>query len=365
MLLLCCFLLPLRSSGQGAVIINLAQLDGIDLTPDNLVRFEVQSGLSYSSKALITGRIRYRNSGMSISYRFTYTLMPGMNRIDPRFVSPQYTYSSPALRELFEQYKKLPAGIYEYCVTVEPDYQLGEQQHETFNECLYHRSAEVFLINLLDPPDKAKIHETHPVLSWTANYPFLSSLTYRLRVAEIKKGQNTVTAIQRNRPVFDQNGLTQMSLMYPIYARPLELNQPYAWTVDAYYKGILLGGAESWQFTIIEDSLLSGIPRDPSFIAIKRESGKYKLYAPGILKLKYDLKELKTDSLSLTLLDKHQKPVKLKTPSLHAVYGDNRFIIDFKTQPLKHLQNYSLIIHSQTGKTYRILFQYVNPDYIR
>jgi hypothetical protein len=137
--------------------------------------------------------------------------------------------------------------------------------------------------------------------------------------------------------------------------------------VDAYYKGLLLGGAEPWKFTIIEDSLLSAIPRDPSFVDVRRENGSYSLYAPGILKLKYDLTELKTDSLSLQLLDKNDKEVGLKeSSSLKAAYGDNRFILDFKeNQPLKHLQPYTLLIKSQTGNTYRIFFKYANPELLK
>src|SRR5690606_35880718 len=100
------------------------------------------------------------------------------------------------------------------------------------------------------------------------------------------------------------------SMMYPVYGKPLEKFQPYAWTVDAYYKGILLGGAEPWQFTIIEDSLFTAIPRDPAFVDIKKENGSYNLYAPGKLKLKYKLDDLRADTLRLQLLDEQEQPVK-------------------------------------------------------
>src|SRR5690606_29809316 len=104
----------------------------------------------------------------------------------------------------------------------------------------------------------------------------------------------------------------------------------------------------------------------PSYVDISRETGKYQLYAPGILKIKYELKELRTDSLRLTLLDQKQRPVKFKDTLLVARNGDNRFVIDFQDQrPLKHLKPYILLITSQTGAVYRVLFKYVNPLYIR
>jgi len=353
---------------QGDIVVNLAPVDGIDLNPDNILSFQIQSGFQQRTHALVQGSIRYRNSDMRISYRFEYDLQPGINIIPAGSLRPQYTYSSAALKELFELYKKLPQGIYEYCVSVKPDYNINETvPGPSYDECVYHKSEDIFLINLIDPENDAKIYEYNPMLSWTVNYPFASELKYRLRVAEIREGQNPAAAVSRNNPVYDEKNLMQLSMIYPVYARPLQKNQPYAWTVDAYYKGILLGGAEPWKFTIIEDSLLSAVPRDPSFVDVKRETGSYNLYAPGILKLKYQLDELKSDSLVLKLLDKNGKEIKLKEhSSLKAVYGDNRYILDFKEhQPLKHLQLYTLLLTSQTGSTYRILFRYVNPELIR
>ncbi len=353
---------------QADVIVNLAPVDGIDLTPDNLFNYQIQSGFSKRTHALIKGSIQFRKSALRISYRFEYDLQPGVNMLSSQMIQARLEYSAPALKELFEQYKKLPQGIYEYCVSVQPEYNQNETvPGPVIQECTYHKSEDVFLINLIDPENDAKIYEYNPMLSWTVNYPFAASLQYRLRVAEIKEGQNTVGAISRNNPIYDEKNLMQMSQIYPVYAKPLQKNQPYAWTVDAYYKGILLGGAEPWKFTIIEDSLLVAVPKDPSFVDVKKEQGLYDLYAPGIIKLKYTLDELKTDSLALKLTDKDNKEIKLKqTTSLKAVYGDNRFILDFKEhQPLKHLQPYILLITSQTGNTYRILFKYVNPELIK
>lgn len=354
------------SRAQADIFVNLVMVDGIDLTPDNLFNFQVQS--SQRTHALIRGTVQFRKSELRISYRFEYDLQPGLNILSPAVVRPVLEYSSPALRELFEQYKKLPQGIYEYCVSVKPDYNQNESAPgPVIEECVYHKSEDVFLINLIDPEDDAKLYEYNPMLSWTVNYPFAAALTYRIRVAEIREGQNTVAAITRNNPVYDERNLMQLSTVYPVYAKPLQKFQPYAWTVDAYYKGLLLGGAAPWKFTIIEDSLLVAVPRDPSFVDIKKEQGIYDLYAPGILKLKYNLDELKTDSLALRLLDKNEKEIRLKeNGSLAAVYGDNRFVLDFKEhQPLKHLQPYVLLITSQTGRTYRLLFKYVNPELIK
>lgn len=360
-------LLAEAGKAQNSLFVNMAFLDGIAITPDNLLNYQVQSNMPKASHALVTGTIRYRNSQMRLSYRFEYNLQPGLNNMAATGIRPAISYSEPALKELFEQYKLLPQGIYEYCVTIQPNYSSGESTQETYDECVYHKSEDIFLINLIDPENDAKIYEHNPMLSWTVNYPFASELKYRLRVAEVKQGQNNTIAINRNNPVYDERNLMQMSQVYPVYAKPLELNQPYAWTVDAYYKGILLGGAEAWKFTIVEDSLLTGIPRNPSYVDISKEAGFYTMYAPGILKLKYELKDRKADSLQLQLLDDAGNEVKLKgTTVLAAKYGDNRFVINFyEQQPLKHLRQYTLILTSESKRNYKISFKYVNPELIR
>jgi len=358
--------LPAGLWAQENMIVNMAQVDGIDLSPDNIFNFQIMWGRSMSTPALIKGTIKFKGSDMNISYEFKYTLQPGLNLISANTVSPQFRFSSIALKELFEQYKRLPEGIYEYCVSVQPDSRTGETAVSVFSECVYHKAQDVFLINLLDPEDNARIYEYNPMLSWTANFPFLSALSYKISIAAMKKGQNAVTAITRNNPIYEEKNLMQMNLVYPVFAKPLEKDQYYAWTVKAYYKGLLLGGAETWKFKIVEDSMLVAISKDPSYVDIKRESGRYSLYAPGILKLKYQLDDLRTDSLSLVLYDSKQKVVKLKTTTLQAVNGDNRFIIDFKEeQPLKHMKSYLLLIRSQGGQEYKVLFKYVNPELIK
>lgn len=364
MTLLLCF--SLGAFGQKSIIINMAAIDGIDITPDNILNFQVQSTFP-TNNATIKGVLHFRGSNMSLSYTFNYTLRPGMNIISGDMIRPQWQFSSSALRELFMTYKKLPEGTYEYCVTISPDAKVAGDNptQNNFDECLYHRSDDVFLINLLDPENNAKIHELNPMLSWTVNYPFASELTYRVRVAPIQQGQNPQNAITRNNPVYDENNLMQQSIVYPIYAKPLVVNQPYAWTVDAYFKGILLGGAEDWKFTIVEDSLLARLPVSRSYIDITLEKGNSLFYAEGKLKLKYVLQETRTDTLTLQVVGTDQKEIKLQGNKLAAAYGDNRYEVNLKDScRLRHMSSYKLLISSKNGGNYTLPFKYMNPDFV-
>ncbi|MEJ5144717.1 hypothetical protein [Sphingobacterium sp. MYb388] len=350
---------------QQNVVVNMAMVDGLDITPDNILNFQVHSGLDRSSNALIKGTIVYRKSNLRISYSFQYRLQPGLNIIPKDQVRPQFTYSTPALKELFEQHRKLPQGIYEYCVGVQPDYNSGEGSKEVFNECVYHKSEDIFLINLIDPEDGAEIYEYNPMLSWTVNYPFAGELTYRLRVAEVREGQNNVGALSRNNPVYDEKNIMQMSQIYPVYAKPLQKFQPYAWTVDAYYKGILLGGAAPWRFTIIEDSLMVAIPTDQSYYDFSKQGGDTKILGIDTLKLKFQSYSEK-DTLQLQLQDEDGKEIKYATKFYALKAGTNYMDLDFPGKAvLKHKKTYIMFVETDRKSVYKIPFTYINPLFLK
>jgi hypothetical protein len=356
----------LAASAQSGLVVNLAPLDGIALTPENIFSYTLQSNMSAATEARIRGSVRYRQSGLSFSYTFHTRLTPGLNRIDPGTIHPEWSFSGSALRELFQDYHILPQGTYEYCVTVTPTSGTGEIiDGQEMTECLYSKADDLFLINLVDPENNAKLHEFYPVFSWIVNYPFASQLTYRIRVAEIKEGQNAANAVVRNNPVYTESNLPQTTTTYPVYGTPLKAFQPYAWTVDAFYKGILLGGAEPWKFTIIEDSLMIGIPRESAFVDIRQEQNSAIYYAVGNVKLKYILDEKPDETLGIRLLDEKGRQVKIKEESMTVKLGDNRREINLKDQVrLRHLGRYVLEIVNSSNNVYQLPIRYVNPDFL-
>lgn len=353
---------------QAPVLVNTAPLEGIELRPDNVYGFQIINNSGALQRAIIKGTIKYRASPLQASYTFSTTLQPGVNVFNRQRVgSPAWTFSTPALRELFFSYAKLPQGTYEYCVELTlgagPGGEPG-QGTEAVSGCTYNTVEDIFLIQLVEPEDKAEIYEHYPMFSWVVNYPFASELTYRIRVAEIKAGQNTQNAVVRNNPVYTESNLLSTTATYPVTARPLKTWQPYAWTVDAYYKGILLGGAEAWRFTIIEDSLLASIPREQSYYEFDRHVGDTRLYAVGVLKLKY-ISEQHKDTLFLQLKDAQGDAVGLKSSTLSLQPGDNRIDLEFSETPaLIHRKMYELHLRTKNGKSFIVPFKYINPLYL-
>lgn len=363
--LLCLLLSTSNLSAQQNIQINAALLDGVEINKNNILDFQILSSLNYSLNAKIIGKLTFREGGYAIQFSANQRLNPGLNQMDKSNPGIQWQYSSPALKDLFMNYNQLPAGMYQFCIEVIPTNTSGEQElGNRIEECMYQKNPELFMIQLLDPENNAKLYEYNPMLSWVANYSLSADLTYKLKVAEIQKGQSTVTAIQRNNPIFQESGLRQNTIVYPGYAKPLVAYQPYAWTVDAYYKGMLLGSAEPWRFVILEDSLDEAIPKETYFLDIEKETGGNRVYAIGTLKLRYLLQEYNSDTLTITLYQ-DEKEIPLKKKSIFCTRGDNRLEIDFlDDNPLKHGKLYRLTIQSQFGKSSIILFRFINPDFL-
>lgn len=357
---------PAAHAQFSGITVDMSMVDGIELNPDNVFNYRINNQKGKTVQAEVTGRLHYRRSALMFTYKYTVSLQPGITTISRNTIpSPAWSFSDNGLKELFFNYGKLPEGTYEYCVSV-----VLKNTGETVpsadpDACVYQTVNDIFLINLIDPENDAKIHEYNPMLSWVVNYPFASELTYRIRVAELKQGQNAQNAITRNNPMYEDSHVMATGTVYPVTARPLVKFQPYVWTVDAYYKGILLGGSEVWKFTIIDDSELKAVSVDQSYYEFEKHNGDTRLYAVGQLKLKY-VCELNTDTLQLKLFDGSGTEVPLPNKSMPLVLGDNRLVLEIQDKiNLKHKEKYQLSITRGDKRMFLVPFTYINPLFLQ
>lgn len=369
-ILLVLFLLLVGIGKADAIIVvNLSSLESSKLTVDNYNKYGIQLiGANVPTKVIVKGSMRFKSYNGTINYTANYTLLPGANSLDNLSSSPDWQFSSSGLKELFLIYKSMPAGSCEYCIQVYPIGTQGELLPLAAEDCAYFSNDEGFLINLIAPDNKAKITEYNPMLSWIANYSFSSELTFRLRIAEMKLSQTPLVAIQRNPLVYENKQIFSNSEVYPVYAKSLKPNQPYAWTVDAYYKGILLGGAETWKFTIIDDSVYNGPLGNRSYLDLSRENGSEVQYAVGELKLKYNVTKVKVDTLAISILDgPSDDAVEVYRKNYPLIYGDNRLIVNlYETMKFKHKGHYVVKASSKiTGEQINMPMLYINPDFVK
>lgn len=351
---------------QLAVVVDLSSIDGMELTPKNVFNYRIINNGADVRDLTVTGTIKFRNSRLQAFYKFDTRIYPGNNQFSAETITnPNWVFSENAFKELFFDYGKLPQGTYEYCVSIALKKIVTENPvSEPVNDCIYQTVNDIFLINLVEPEDNAELHEYYPMLSWVVNYPFASALTYCVRVVELKKGQNNENAITRNNPIYVDNNVSPTSLVYPVTAKPLQVFQPYVWTVDAYYKGILLGGAEAWRFTIVEDSVLQPKEVVQSYYDFEHHIGETRISAPGTLKLKYRSDKM-SDTMYLKVFSNKGKAVKLPNDKIPVRNGDNMIdILFFEKVNLKHNGDYILQIDIK-GKAFQIPFVYTNPLFMK
>lgn len=368
LLLLISFFLSVKVQAQvNSIGVDMSLIDGIELNAENIFNYRIDNRTDNPQQVEVVGRVYYRRSGLNFNYRYNTTIQPGQNHMSRNSIpTPTWIFSENALRELFLTYNKLPQGTYEYCITVTPK-KPGAEQPDV-NEpsaCAYQTVEDIFLINLVTPENDAKIYEYNPMLAWVVNYPFASELTYKLRVAELKEGQNPQNAVTRNNPMYKDDHVMTTGTVYPVTAKPLQKWQPYVWTVDAYYKGILLGGAEVWKFTIVDDSEMVAVSKDQSYYEFENHIGDTRLYAVGEVKLKY-ISDLNADTLSVTILKNDGEPANSKAFTFPMRLGDNRIIFEiYDKVNLKHKEKYSLKIIRGDKKEYTVPFTYINPLLIK
>lgn len=362
------FLIQTYCYSQENILVNLSLLDGIELTPDNLFNYQVINNSGSSKEVLLKGTVRYRNSPLRFSYTFTTVINAGIHQLLKERVHPDWEFSEQGLRELFFNYKKLPQGTYEYCV--ELSFKNGSDLPGSMpaDDCIYQKVDDIFLINLIEPEDGAELYEHYPMFNWVVNYPFASELSYRIRVAELKQGQSKENAITRNPPVYQDSRIFSTGTIYPLTARPLSVWQPYVWTVDAYYKGILLGGAEAWKFTIVEDSVYQAFPDESPYIDINIDDGSNRYYAVGNVKLRYSESDFLQNELEIKLLRKG-KEIKNGRMIWPVNRGENFNTYDLTDLKLKHKEEFEVYIEFKKIKSNHnkqtIKFQYVNPNFVK
>ena len=81
----------------------------------------------------------------------------GYNQFSKEIVqNPQWIFSDAGLKELFNNYQKLPQGTYEYCVDITLQAVTSEQQvGQPVGACTYYTVNDLFLISLITPENDA------------------------------------------------------------------------------------------------------------------------------------------------------------------------------------------------------------------
>lgn len=364
LIFLACISLFSTSLFAQSVTIQVVSVNPFQLKYDDLYDIEINNdGASYSN-VNISGRLYFSASKVSISFTKTMPLPKGKTTLSRQNFTPQLTFSDNNLKTLYNA-NIFPNEDFEYCVELAEKATAESNRNILASDCIYDKADNGILLNLIDPDDNAKISDLNPALSWNMS-SVLPNIQYRLRLAELREKQTANQAVLRNPLLVDMSSIGATTQQYPFSAPALQYWTKYGWTVDAYLGNILMASAESWQFAIVDDSIVASIPKDIGYLDIRKDLLLKNLYAVGKLKISYKLDQLKQDNLKCILTDNEKSNIDLKQQAIVNVkYGDNFFEFDFKDKiKLKHLHQYRITVTNSEGQSYPVDFLYFNPDFL-
>jgi len=176
-----------------------------------------------------------------------FALPPGLKTIHPRDITVRDPWYLPGYEVFVRRTGALPDGDYTYVITVMPN-NLGQGS----NQVQIRQSGPP---RLIAPNDGGTVPDPMPVFAWLPPSPMPAGpVSYRLRLVEVRGQQTPPEAMAANRSWFEQDGLTQPNLRYPVSARPLnegsETPPRFAWQVTAFSDRSPIGESEIWWFEL-------------------------------------------------------------------------------------------------------------------
>lgn len=296
-----------------------------------------------------------------------FSVPPGASQLSNAVLQPiQYNILSQAYPVDAGPNGLLPVGDFEVCYSF--------MSHTTDAVEKIAEECQELLVEPLSPPqlvypyDQDVIENKNPQFSWLPPLPrsLFSNLTYDLDLTEVYPNQTPADAIQQNVPIFQQQGISVTTLLYPVSAQMLELDKQYAWRVIAKSNQMQVAQSETWAFSIKEFNRIDSIEiSELPFAKLKKDDrGGYAIF---VNELKFDyLNENSDTSWNISLVDLsvlNKKSISLSLDTIKLIPGQNLIkynISDNADFIDKHL--YLLEIINSRKESWRLRFEYRKPQ---
>ncbi len=235
-------------------------------------------------------------------------LIPGANVINANNLSiKNIQYYNSSLFEIEQKTGTFPSGSYTICawsVCALPDcggLGIGAGATEQV-ECLPIQVENPTPLLLSYPENNSEIDQTRPLYTWIPPGPVASSasLNYSMTLVEIQQGQNKSDALALNRPIIQENGLSQPMLNHPLDLPALEEGKTYAWQVQAFVGQTFFAKSEQWKFKVKKEEKKE-VPKQAIFPRENSDPYVYRLNSDSLL-----------IGISQTISSKSDSPVSLK-----------------------------------------------------
>lgn len=213
--------------------------------------------------------LRYQAGGQTLQswHSRPITLKPGGNRI------PLEEIGDFSAIERFQQ-REFPGPV-ELCLRILPI----PHGDVVYDDCHVLQQAPAQPPHLVYPFDREDLETQLPVFSWTPPAPLKPGqmLSYSLRMVEVLPYQTATAALIGSPAFLFREDLNQNVMPYSLSYQALQVDQRYAWQIEAFSNGISLGKSEVWTFTIRKPGEDAQSEPDPDYVELRRKlnSGYY------------------------------------------------------------------------------------------
>lgn len=216
-------------------------------------------------------------------------------------------------------------------------------------------------------PAKAQvIQHLFPTFSWMPVYPQKYSVSYELKLVDVREGQSPQTAIQANPPIITKKYLRLTSFTYPASAPRLTKGKTYAWQITAtYFIGVnessfprkVLSEVSSFQLekptAVTCITLLTTQPNDRQFYVINNYKLRFNLPTQNHQELK-ELQFAITNKQGESITNQRIVPVKAEDAEGQYIIPLRKYAV-FRKKRTRN-QVYLLKVSTPEGKTFQVNF---------
>jgi hypothetical protein len=293
------------------------------------------------------------------------TLPSGTTQLNASsFVPVQYNIISAAYNIDQSPNGLLPIGNFEVCYNFLRH--IPEDVEKIAEECQEITVEPISPPQLLFPDDQSAIEISCPQLSWLPPAPvsLFTHLTYDLQLVEILANQMAEDAVQKNLPVFIQQGIVTTNSLYPFSAPALQPDKQYAWRVTAKNNSVQVGQSETWQFNIKQNKQVDSLEAKLPYAKLeKNDQGSFALFFGEI---RFDYYNDTEDSVwhisCVDLTSTGHSPFSLRIDSIPLIKGQNLVKCNVREHHEfidKHL--YLLKIKNSRNEIWLLRFEYRKP----
>jgi hypothetical protein len=225
-------LVPLAGLTAGPVLVRLHVPPPGQLNLEQLWRVDLNNTTSDTFHDVwLHGEVREARRGLV--YRANtdkFDLPPGRKTVRYRTIRVKDQWHARGYEAFVLRAGRIPAGVYTYSVTLEPDLG-GDTGHVTVQNPTPPR--------LVTPRDGDTLRMGLPNMTWTRVGNYRGRVSYELVVVELRPGQTKERAVRANPPWFSRRGIPATLFRYPVGGRRLEPQKRFAWQVKVYLNGEL------------------------------------------------------------------------------------------------------------------------------